>query len=87
MTEVQMSTYCSHYLLSLRHSGKVVTSAGNLSDSDHDDDTTNVGGDCRLAKLIEFEDYLASHFRLPLEAKGVSLATVQDKVEKAVECV
>jgi len=30
-------------------------------------------------------DYLASHFRIPLEAKGVVVAALQDEVEDAVE--
>jgi len=30
-------------------------------------------------------DFLASNFRVPLEAKGVVIATLQDEVEEAVE--
>ena len=50
----------------------------NLSDNDDDDDKA-------LYEVKESVDYLASHFRIPLEAKGVVIAALQDEVEDAVE--
>jgi len=49
----------------------------NLSDDDDDDKS--------LSEVKESVDFLASHFRVPLEAKGVVIATLQDEVEEAVE--
>ena len=46
--------------------------------SDHDDDKA-------LYEVKESVDYFASHFRIPLEAKGVVIAALQDEVEDAVE--
>ena len=46
--------------------------------SDNDDDQV-------LSEVKESVDYLASHFRIPLEAKGVVIASLQDEVEDAVE--
>ena len=50
----------------------------DLSGDDDDDDKS-------LCKVKESVDYLASHFRLPLEAKGIVIASLQDEVEDAVE--
>lgn len=41
--------------------------------------------DCSLAEVKESVEHIATHFRLPLEAKGVSLVSLQDEVEEAVE--
>ncbi|XP_065918333.1 zinc finger protein 862-like [Dysidea avara] len=49
----------------------------NLSDDDDNDKS--------LCDVKESVDYLASHFRLPLDAKGVLIATLQDEIEDAVE--
>lgn len=37
------------------------------------------GEDCSLADIKESVEYIATHFRVPLEAKGVSLTTLQDR--------
>ena len=56
-----------------------------VTDSDREDETGDNSDDSSLAEVKESVDHLAAHFRLPLEAKGVSLATLQDEVEDAVE--
>ena len=48
----------------------------NLSDGDDDKS---------LSEVKESVDFIASHFRAPLEAKGVVIATLQDEIEEAVE--
>ena len=53
-----------------------------IAGSDSDDDTDE---DCSLAEVKESVEHIAMHFRLPLEAKGVSLVSLQDEVEEAVE--
>ena len=52
------------------------------TDSDNEDD---VDQDCSLAEVKESVEHIATHFRLPLEAKGVLLDSLQDEVEEAVE--
>ena len=45
-------------------------------------------GDCDDSSLVEVKasvEHIASHFRVPLEAKKVSLAALQDEIEEAVE--
>ena len=37
-----------------------------------------------LAEIREAVEYITSHFREPLEAKGVTLANIQDEVEEIV---
>ena len=41
--------------------------------------------DCSLAEVKEAVEYISSHFRLPLEVKGVSFVAVQDEVEEVVD--
>ena len=41
--------------------------------------------DCSLAEVKEAVEQISTHFRLPLEAKGVSFVTLQDEVEEAVD--
>ena len=48
----------------------------NLSDND----------DQLLSEVKESVDYLALYFQIPLEAKGVVIASLLDEVEDAVEC-
>ena len=50
--------------------------------SDEDDD---IDEDCSLVEVREAVEKIAAHFRIPLEAKGVSLVTLQDEVEEIVE--
>ena len=52
----------------------------NEDEIDDDD-----GDDSSLVEIKESVEHIATHFRVPLEAKGVSLATLQDEVEEAVE--
>ena len=61
-----------------KRSHATVTGSDNEDEVDDDDD-------CSLAEIKESVEYIATHFRLPLEAKGVSLATLQDEIEEAVE--
>ena len=37
--------------------------------------------DCSLAEVKKSVELLTSHFRKPLEAKGVTIATIQDEIE------
>ena len=52
-----------------------------MAESDEDDDSS----DSSLDEVKESVDYLATHFRLPLEAKGITLASIQDEAENVVE--
>lgn len=54
----------------------------DLAEGDEDDDDSS---DSSLDDVKESVDYLATHFRLPLEAKGIALATLQDEAENVVE--
>ena len=54
----------------------------DVAESDEDDDDSS---DSSLDEVKESVDYLATHFRLPLEAKGIALATLQDEAENVVE--
>ena len=38
-----------------------------------------------MASIKSAVEYLSSHFREPLEAAGVSLASIQDEIEEAVD--
>lgn len=49
------------------------------------EDEFDSNDDCSLAEVKKAVDHIASHFRLPLETKGVSLFSLQDEVEEAVE--
>ena len=53
-------------------------SADNLLMDDEGDE------DCSLAEAVE---HISTHFRLPLEAKGVSFVSLQDEVEEMVDYV
>ena len=53
-----------------------------MAESDEDDDDSS---DSSLDEVKKSVDYLATHFRLPLEAKGIALATLQCKAENVVE--
>ena len=44
-----------------------------------------VGGDFTMFNVRESVDSLVTKFRDPLEAKGVSLSSVQDEVEEIIE--
>ena len=37
-----------------------------------------------LAEIREADQYITSHFREPLEAKGATLANIQDEVEEII---
>ena len=50
--------------------------------ADRDDDLDE---DSRLDEVKKSVEHIATHFRLPLEAKGVSLAALSDEIEEAVE--
>ena len=41
--------------------------------------------DCSLAEVKEAVEHISTHFRLPLEAKGVSFLPLQDEVEEIVD--
>jgi hypothetical protein len=41
--------------------------------------------DCSLAEVKEAVEHISTHFRLPLEAKGVSFLSLQDEVEEIVD--
>ena len=41
--------------------------------------------DCSLAEVKKSVELLTSHFRKPLEAKGVTIATIQDEIEDIVD--
>ena len=53
----------------------------------HSDNEDNIDedSDCSLVEVKESVEYLAAHFRSPLEAKGLSLFTLQDEIEEIVE--
>lgn len=51
------------------------SSADSLVMDEEDDE------DCSLAEVKEAVEYISTHFRLPLEAKGVSFPSLQDEVE------
>ena len=53
----------------------------------HSDNEDNIDedSDCSLVEVKESVEYLAAHFRSPLEAKGVSVFTLQDEIEEIVE--
>ena len=48
-----------------------------LDDMEEEDDN--------LAEVKEAVEYITSHFREPLEAKGVVLAGIQDEIEEIVQ--
>lgn len=52
----------------------------DVAESDEDDSS-----DSSLDEVKKSVDYLATLFRLPLEAKGIALATLQDEAENVVE--
>jgi hypothetical protein len=54
-------------------------------DSGKEDKIDDDSDDCSLVKIKESVEQIATHFRAPLEAKGVSLAILQDEVEEVVE--
>jgi len=54
------------------------------SDSE-DDNLSDNDDDQALSEVKKSADYLASHFRIQLEAKGVVISSLQDKVEDTVE--
>ena len=64
---------------------KVASSATTNPDCEDASLSDDDDNDKSLCEVKESVDYLASHFRLPLEAKGVVIATLQDEVEEAVE--
>ena len=41
--------------------------------------------DCSLDEVKEAVEHISTHFRLPLEAKGVSFVSLQDKIEEVVD--
>ena len=49
--------------------------AGEHSDTEEEDD---------LIEIREAVEYITSHFREPLEAKGVDLANIQDELEQII---
>ena len=53
--------------------------------SDPADDEFDTEDDYSLAEVKEAVEHIAEHFRLPLEAKGVSLASLLDEVEEVVQ--
>ena len=59
-------------------------SRATVTDNDNEDEVDD-DDDCSLAEIKESVEYIATHFRLPLEVKGVSLATLQDEIKEAVE--
>lgn len=54
----------------------------DVAESDEEEDDSS---DSSLDEVKESVDYLATHFRLPLDAKGIALATLQDEAENVVE--
>ena len=50
--------------------------AGEHSDTDEEEDD--------LAKIREAAEYITSHFREPLQAKGVDLANIQDELVEII---
>ena len=63
----------------------VATSAHNSDCEDTDLSGDDDDDDKSLCEVKESVDYLALHFRLPLEAKGIVIASLQDEVKDAVE--
>lgn len=61
------------------------TSRTMVTSDSEDDNLSDNDDDQVLSEVKESVDYLASHFRIPLEAKGVVIASLQDEVEDAVE--
>ena len=57
----------------------------HVSNSFDDDDEFDSEDDFSLVQVKESVDRIAEHFRLPLEAKGVLLASLLDEVEEAVQ--
>ena len=53
--------------------------------TDTDTDDYQIDKDCSLAEIKASVEHIAAHFRLPLEAKGVSLSGLQDEIEETVE--
>lgn len=50
---------------------KVFPSAGTAADSNNEDEfDDNHADDCSLAEIKESVEHIATHFRVPLEAKG-----------------
>ena len=49
-----------------------------LNDVDQDDPS--------LGEVKEAVEVISTHFRIPLEAKGLSFVALQDEVEEVVEC-
>ena len=41
--------------------------------------------DCSLMEFKDAKEHISNHFRLPLEAKGVSICSLSDEVEEIVE--
>jgi len=62
-----------------------ITSHTVVTSDREDDNLSDDDDDQVLSEVKESVDYLASHFRIPLEAKGVVIASLQDEVEDAVE--
>ena len=60
------------------HAPVAVAESGNEHETVTDKDYS-------LAEVKESVEHIATHFRLPLEAKGVSLISLQDEIEEAVE--
>ena len=56
-----------------------------VTDSDNKGKIDDISDDCSLVEIKKSVEHIATHFRLPLEAKGVSLANLQDEVEEDVE--
>ena len=42
--------------------------------------------DYSLAEVKEAVEHISTHFRLPLEAKGVSFLSLQDEAEEVIDC-
>ena len=64
---------------------KQSTRGRHLVADSYSEDDIQIEEDCSLVEVQACVDHIATHFRLPLEAKGVSIATLQDEVEEAVE--
>ena len=41
--------------------------------------------DCSIMEFKDAIEHISNHFRLPLEAKGVSICSLSDEVEEIVE--
>ena len=58
---------------------------GTDTDVNEMDDLTDV--DSSLVEVKRAAEHIITHFRVPLESKGVILATIQDEVEEIVHYV